>query len=112
LYRVEEVAPRLVGGDDQLAGDAGLGRGKHDARTRLGIEANHAWEVWMALDDCGGVCGDLLDIGARLFIRDDLHVGAVLGERIPQPLSRLDEVRGCEEGDGADLPGLEARILM
>ena len=112
LDRVEEVAAGLVRGDDDLAGLAGLGDGAHDAGAGLGIEADHAGQVGMALDDRGGVGGHLLDIGARLLVGHDLDARALLGECIAQALAGLDEVAGGEERDGADLAGLEPGLLV
>ena len=79
------------------------------ARTMPGpgfrIEADHAGQVGMALDDGRGVGGDLLDIGAGFLVGHHRDVRAFLGERIAQALARGDEVAGGEERDRADLAG-------
>jgi hypothetical protein len=110
LDRIEEVTASLVRRDDDLPGLAGLGDRADDARAGLGVEAHHAGQVRMALNDRGRVRRDLLDVGARLLVGHDLHVRAFLGQRITQALAGGDEVAGGEERDGADLTALQARI--
>ena len=80
--------------------------------TGLGVEAHHAGQVGVALDDRRGVGRHLLDVGPGFLVGHHLDARALLGERVAQALARLDEVAGGEERDRADLAALETRLGM